>query len=129
MFSSQKEEQQPQPEPAIPAGSGNGAMSVVASDVSITGNLAAKGELRIDGEVKGDISCTSAIIGQTASIKGGVKAETVVVSGSLNGTIQANHVSLEPKARVEGEILYTTIAIADGAIFDGSLKNTKTPLS
>ena len=127
MFTNQKEA--PQPAPIVPGSAGGGAMSVVASDVSITGNLAANGELRIDGEVLGDITCTSAIIGQGAKIRGGVKAERVVVSGNINGTIKGSHVVLEPPARVEGDILYTTIAIADGAAFDGGLKRQDNPLA
>ncbi len=104
-------------------------MSVVASDVNITGNLVAKGELRIDGEVSGDISCAFANIGETARVKGGIKAQRVVVSGTVNGTIKGAQVVLEPRAKVEGDILYTTITIAEGAVFDGGLKRAENPLA
>ncbi len=105
------------------------AESVIATDVSITGNLSAKGALQIDGEVNGDIRCDTLTLGSTAKVKGGVVAQKVVISGSISGTIKGEHVVLEPDSRVDGDILYTTIAIADGAIFDGGLKRSQNPLA
>ena len=56
-------------------------------------------------------------------------AQKVVISGTISGTIKGEHVVLEPKSRVDGDILYTTIAIADGAAFDGGLKRSENPLA
>ena len=61
---------------------GDRNMSVVGPDLTINGDLISKGELRVDGEVQGDIKGTRVVIGEHARITGAVLAEDVVYSAT-----------------------------------------------
>lgn len=62
--------------------------SVIGEDLTITGNVACKGEIQVDGKIHGDIHCSSLLLGDKAHVNGGVVAEDVVVRGHLMGTIR-----------------------------------------
>lgn len=102
--------------PARPSGS---APSIIGVDVKLTGNLATTGEVQIDGSIEGDLHCGSLTIGQTATIEGAVSAETVIVHGTLKGTIRAKVVRLEKSSKVIGDVLHEDLAIASGAHIEG----------
>nr|MCH9766131.1 polymer-forming cytoskeletal protein [Alphaproteobacteria bacterium] len=67
------------------------------------------------------------LIGQEGSVVGTVTAETVEIHGGLKGAVRATSVTLQPTAQVEGDIHHGTLAIAEGAIFDGSVRRPKDP--
>lgn len=83
------------------------------------GNLISKGEVVVDGEVQGDISCAHLTVGQTARITGGIVAEDVVVRGHVMGSIRGNRVNLQASSRVEGDIFHQSLSIEQGAMFEG----------
>lgn len=96
-------------------------VSLISSDLSVTGDLVSPGDLQIDGFVEGDIRCQSLTIGPTASVTGNVIAEDVLIRGTLNGAIEARAVTLGKSAQVNGDILHETIAIEAGAVLNGRL--------
>ena len=58
-------------------------------------------------------------------IQGSVKAETVRVSGTFDGKLQAKKVTLTKAAKMTGEIYYEILAIESGASFEGTLSRVK----
>jgi hypothetical protein len=62
--------------------------SIIGEDLTITGNVASKGEIQVDGEIQGEIRCSSLLVGDKAHVKGGVVAEDVVVRRPLDGNHQ-----------------------------------------
>ena len=52
-------------------------------------------------------------------IVGSIVADRVVVSGRVEGTIFGDTVVLGPTARVHGDISSRSLAIEEGALFDG----------
>jgi len=98
---------------------GSTAPSIIGVDVKLTGNLTTTGEVQFDGSIEGDLHCGSLTIGQTASIDGAVSAETVIVHGTLKGTIRAKVVRLEKSSKVIGDVLHEDLAIASGAHIEG----------
>ena len=110
------------PQRAMAAPSAPGVKSPASSigpDLTIMGNLISKGEVVVDGEVQGDISCAHLTVGQTARITGGIVAEDVVVRGHVMGSIRGNRVNLQASSRVEGDIFHQSLAIEQGAMFEG----------
>ena len=101
------------------ATSGKSPASSIGPDLTIMGNLISKGEVVVDGEVQGDISCAHLTVGQTARITGGIVAEDVVVRGHVMGSIRGNRVNLQATSRVEGDIFHQSLAIEQGAMFEG----------
>ena len=85
----------------------------------ITGNVASKGEIHLDGQVQGDIHCISLFLGENARLEGNVIAEEVVISGRLIGSVQARLVTLQAKSHVEGDLFHQSLAMEQGAYFEG----------
>ena len=54
------------------------APSVIGEDLTVEGNVISKGEVQLEGEIKGDCRCASLVIGDKALIEGGVLADDVI---------------------------------------------------
>src|SRR5690348_12330408 len=78
--------------------------SLIGPEVRITGNLISKGELRIDGEIEGDIRGVRLIIGEQARVTGNVAAEDVIVLGQVMGSVRGLRVSLQSASQVQGDV-------------------------
>lgn len=108
---------------------GPSTASVIGQDLVIHGNLTSKGEVQIDGEVQGDIHGTHVIIGEHAHVTGGIVAEECVIRGHLLGTVRGRRVLLQSTSHVEGDIYHQTMAIEQGAFFEGKSRRTDDPLA
>ena len=103
--------------------------SVLSNDLHITGNLRTTGDIQVEGTVEGDIRAHLLTIGESATIKGEVIADDVVINGRIVGRVRGLKVRLTATARVEGDIIHKTIAIESGAHFEGSVQRQDDPLS
>jgi len=104
-------------------------VSVIGADLVIQGNLTSKGEVQIEGEVQGDIYGTHIVIGERARVTGGVIAEECVIRGHLLGTVRGRRVLLQSTSHVEGDVYHQTMAIEQGAFFEGKSRRTDDPLA
>jgi len=101
--------------------------TLVAQDVTLTGNLEFSEGLRLDGHLQGDIrgkagSQTLLVLSDLGSITGNVHGHDVVINGRITGDVVADHfVELQPKARVTGNIEYRQLRMDAGATVDGKL--------
>src|SRR6185436_7127066 len=111
---------QPQRRQAAPAEAG--AKSVIGNDLKIIGQglkIISQGTLQVDGEVEGDVGGSEVIIGEKGKVTGTVAAERVIVRGQICGVIRGVTVTLQASSRVEGDIHHMSLAIEQGAEFDG----------
>jgi cytoskeletal protein CcmA (bactofilin family) len=92
---------------------------VIDAWLSITGNLESQGDVRVEGQISGDIRCANLVIGRDATVSGDIVAEEAVVRGKVKGTIRANRVILQETACVESTIYHKVLSIDEGASFDG----------
>jgi cytoskeletal protein CcmA (bactofilin family) len=95
------------------------AMSLIAENVSVAGDIASDGDIQLDGAVRGDVRVGHLSIGETGQVEGAVEAEAVEIRGRVAGTISARSVRLFATARVEGDISHEQLAIEAGALFSG----------
>ena len=102
--------------------------SIIGEGLTITGNVASKGEIQVDGEIQGDIHCGSLLLGDTAQIVGGIIAEDIVVRGRVVGSIRGVRVTLQAQSHIEGDIIHQSLAIEQGAYFEGKSRRTDNPL-
>ena len=102
--------------------------SIIGEGLTITGNVASKGEIQVDGEIQGDIHCGSLLLGDTAQVVGGVIAEDIVVRGRVVGSIRGVRVTLQAQSHIEGDIIHQSLAIEQGAYFEGKSRRTDNPL-
>jgi len=101
--------------------SGSGGLSFIGSDVVVSGDLATVSQIHIEGRVDGNVRCGTLTQGQDGIIAGNILAESACIAGLVDGTVQARLVTLEPTARVTGDVTYETLSIAAGATIDGRL--------
>ena len=97
----------------------NAGPSLIGEDLTITGNIASKGEVHVEGEIQGDINCVSLIVGEKAQINGAINADDVIVRGRVEGTINGARLSLQSTSHVEGDIVHKSLVIEQGAYFEG----------
>lgn len=108
-------------------GSGGTALSVIGDDLTITGNVVSKGEVQIDGLVQGDVHCGTLLVGDHAQITGSVFADDVVVRGRVLGSVRGTRVTLQDSSHVEGDIYHQSLAIEQGAYFEGKSRRSDDP--
>lgn len=117
---------------AVSAGIGPPAaartQTVIDASVAITGDLRSEGDVQLDGHICGNVECAQLIVGRDAAIMGAVAAEQVVVRGKIMGTIRARTVILQETARIESDIVYSLLALDEGARFEGSARRSRDPL-
>jgi cytoskeletal protein CcmA (bactofilin family) len=109
------------------AARGSGTPSVIGADLSITGNLESKGEIQIEGEIQGDIHAARIIVGERARITGSLLADDIVIRGNVGGSIRGNNVTLQSNSRVEGDVFHKSLAIEQGAFFEGKSRRSEDP--
>ncbi len=102
------------------AGSGGG-LSFIGPDVVVSGDVAAKGQIHIDGRVDGNVRCETLVQGGGGTIAGHIVADAAHLAGLVDGTVKARLVTLEATARVTGDVSYETLSIAAGAAIEGRL--------
>ena len=94
-------------------------VSVISKALKITGQLESTEDIRIDGEVEGDVRAVSVTVGSGAKVKGTVYGNTVELSGTIDGKIEAEKVVLTSSARMSGDVIHQDIRIESGAYIDG----------
>jgi hypothetical protein len=77
--------------------------------------------MQINGELDGEISCTSLIVAKSGKILGTIKAQSVEIDGFVEGPVQAEDVTIKAKAHVVGDIACKTVAIEKGAFIEGRI--------
>jgi cytoskeletal protein CcmA (bactofilin family) len=103
--------------------------STIGEDLVITGNVDSKGEIHLQGNVRGDVSCVALVLGENAHLEGNVRAEDVVVHGRLIGSVRAMRVTLHATSHVEGDLYHQSLAMEQGAYFEGKSRRSADPLA
>ncbi|WMX12578.1 MULTISPECIES: polymer-forming cytoskeletal protein [unclassified Aureispira] len=104
----------------------------IALGTTIEGSFKAEANIRLEGSIYGNVSCSGRIVmSKNAYIKGDIICQNIVSEGKVEGNIVAKEkVHLFATAIVEGNIKYTKLQIEEGAIFNGQAmcaKSTTAP--
>jgi cytoskeletal protein CcmA (bactofilin family) len=115
MFSNNKKEMTKQNEP------NSGAVNIIGIGTVITGDIQSKGDIRIDGTLKGAVKTTGkVVVGQSGTIDGDVECSSADIAGLLNAKITvAQLLSLKATAKLTGDLVTNKLAIEPGAAFTG----------
>lgn len=95
--------------------------------VRIEGDLFADSSLRIDGEIKGNVSTSSkVVIGENGSIKGNLTCMDADIEGTVDGALKIEGLLiLRQNAKINGDIYTSRIQIDEGAAFNGKCQMGK----
>jgi cytoskeletal protein CcmA (bactofilin family) len=98
--------------------------SIIASDMTVIGDLETEGVVRIEGRVKGTVRVGSQVlVASGAVIEGDLHTQEAVIAGQVSGSIRASdRVELQGSAVVAGDIHTPRIAIVEGAKVTGEVK-------
>ena len=98
--------------------------SIIASDMTVIGDLETEGVVRVEGRVRGTVRVgAQVLVSQGAVIEGDLHTQEAVIAGQVSGAIHARErVELLATAMVAGDILTPRISIIEGAQVTGEVK-------
>lgn len=103
----------------------------IGKSIVVKGEVIGSEDMTIDGLVEGriDLKGHSLLIGPNATIKAQVAARAITIMGAVTGDVTASEkVDLRPSGSVEGDIDAPSVALADGALFRGSIDSISSRL-
>lgn len=109
------------------ASNGSNHTTLIARQTEVSGDIHFRGNLVIEGKVKGNVSANSDSEARLQIVEGGIiegeiRVPQVVINGHVNGDVYAaRHLELATKAMVEGNVHYKLIEMVKGAQVNGAL--------
>jgi cytoskeletal protein CcmA (bactofilin family) len=103
--------------------SSNALNSLVKGTV-VEGSISAESDIRIDGTIKGTLTCQAkVIIGTTGFVEGEVRCQNAMVEGKFHGKMRvADLLTVKESAEVVGDVATGKLIIANGAVFNVTCK-------
>ena len=115
----------PQTAPPPPAAtmSGPKQTAVIGPSMTIKGEIRAREELLVEGEVEGMLESQSLLtVGPNGKVRGNIKARHVAIFGSVHGNVEVTEkIAIREQGSLIGDIKGAGISIDDGAYFKGSI--------
>lgn len=110
------------PAATTPSASATGATNTITTGTSIEGIINASSDVRIDGNLKGTLSCSGrVIVGPQGTITGDVNCQNAVIEGTFSGNLKVTEIlNIKETAKVDGEIVTGKLQIHPGAVFNGN---------
>ena len=106
------------------AAAGEGAMSIIAAGMTVTGDIDSAGVVKVEGRVEGSVrTARQVLIGRQGEVKGDIETREAVIGGRVEGTITASErVDVQATASVNGDIHTKSIVVQEGGKINGSVK-------
>ncbi len=96
--------------------------TLIGDGCVINGHIRAKDYVRIDGMLEGNVTVDlGLILGEKGVINGDVKAQEIIVYGTINGDLYAEKLEIKSSGRIKGAISTQKIEVEEGAIYNGSI--------
>jgi cytoskeletal protein CcmA (bactofilin family) len=96
--------------------------TIFAAGPELSGEISFRDMLRVNGHIAGTVYSErgTLIVDDTARIDANIEVAVAVINGIINGDIVAHQkVEIGPGAKIYGNIWTRSIAIKDGAVFEG----------
>ncbi len=96
-------------------------VTIVGAAAKLEGTVVSAGSLRVDGQVKGQISADGDVtLSPQSQVEADIRAQNVSVAGRFKGTIVVKgKAHLARGGRVDGNITSKSLVIEEGGIFHG----------
>ena len=104
--------------------SSSNTLNSLVQGTSISGDIVADSDIRIDGNLKGTLECAAkVVIGPTGSIEGEIRCQNAVIEGRFKGDLFVDQLlQVKEKAEINGNISTGKILVQAGATFNVSCK-------
>lgn len=105
-------------------GGGEAMLSIIASGMTITGDVESGGIVKVDGRIEGSVTgARQVLLGHGGEIRGNVVAEEIVIGGTVDGSVNARErLELQSSAIVNGDIETKSIVVLEGAKINGVVR-------
>lgn len=102
----------------------SGPGTIVGSNVALTGTLKDDDDIAVYGMVEGEVLSEKTVtVGQTAQVKGPIRAAFVTIAGTVRGSVDASDkLEILETGKVFGSVNTKDLVIRSGAIFIGDCK-------
>lgn len=99
-----------------------GLPSVIAAGTTVTGDIASRGDIRIEGSVEGTITAGRLSLARGGCVTGEIHAEVLSSDGTISGKVEAAEVYFSRNARFRGNLGYTALRVEPGAAVTGEIR-------
>jgi len=93
--------------------------------IVIKGDISGSEDLVIAGRVEGSITLNGRVLTLAAGshVEGEIEAGTVIISGEVNGTVEAkDRLEIKSTAVVDGKLSTTRLIVADGSTINAQVE-------
>ena len=99
-------------------------ITIISDSVKIEGKITSSGNIRVDGEIQGEIlSQSNVTIGEQGQVNGQINADAITIGGKVSGIVRAKEkLVLDSKGNLKGDIFTKILVVEAGAKFDGKSK-------
>lgn len=95
--------------------------TLIGADTELVGDLTLNDNLHVDGRLQGNIESSADVtIGKSGHMDGEIRAQRVLVSGRVQGRIDADRLEIVAGGEVEGNVVTVDLVIEPGGRFNGS---------
>lgn len=96
--------------------------AILDSGTQFEGKLSFEGTVQIGGAFKGEIfTKDTLVINETATIVAQIEADTIIISGRVEGNLFARRrVIMHPPAVFKGTVTSPSLRIDEGVVFEGA---------
>ncbi|MCH8231888.1 MAG: polymer-forming cytoskeletal protein [Bacteroidetes bacterium] len=98
--------------------------NIIGKGTMVEGNLETYGNIRVEGQVIGNIKTKSKVaLGQSSRVEGNILAQNAEVAGEVSGTVEVTELLLlKSTAVISGDIITNKLIVESGATFNGGCK-------
>ncbi len=96
-------------------------INIIGAETVIEGQIKTKGDIRIDGQLKGSLNAAGrVVIGELGEITGEIECANIEIYGKIFGNIKVKELTmLKASAHIEADINTKKLGVEPGAIFTG----------
>ena len=95
--------------------------SIISDGTEFKGNVKTCAEIQIDGGLNGNVKADKVLIGINGNVRGNITAQLVRICGKIEGEIKAETLQIVKTASVKGNVHKKTISIEPGAKLIGNI--------
>ena len=109
---------------SAPSPSSESAISTIAHDMKIVGDVTCNGVIRIEGNVEGSVKgARQVLVGRQGMVKGDVSAREAIIGGKVEGSVTASErVEVQGTALINGDLFAKSMLVQEGGRINGAIR-------
>ncbi len=98
------------------------SINIISEGTKIKGDIVANGDIRIDGELTGNITAKGRlVIGANGKVEGQINCNNIEISGYIKGKVTASDLlNMKSTSNITGDIIAGKLSVEPGSQFSGT---------